>query len=160
MLIANKIDKCRRFEGGLRIDLVTPADHKDFGKLVEVALRVEQCISDTRGHKEQMIARCSSSQIGTWPYRGYRNDAANDLHADRLAETLEALLQRQQNADRFSIERVKRLGAGAFNGKGDPLDGDNWMTQLERVFDVMEYPEEKKLCLATFLLVKERMIGG
>ncbi|KAL2505678.1 Retrotrans gag domain-containing protein [Abeliophyllum distichum] len=85
---------------------------------------------------------------------GHRNDASNDLHADRLAETLEALLQKQQNADRFSIERAKRLGAEAFIGKGDPLDADNWMTQLERVFDVMEFPEEKKLRLATFLLVK------
>ncbi|KAL2486700.1 Retrotrans gag domain-containing protein [Abeliophyllum distichum] len=85
---------------------------------------------------------------------GHRNDAANDPHADRLAETLEALLQRQQNVDRFSIELAKRLGAGAFNGKGDPLDADNWMTQLERVFDVMECPEEKKLRLATFLLVE------
>ncbi|KAL2513011.1 Retrotrans gag domain-containing protein [Abeliophyllum distichum] len=82
----------------------------------------------------------------------HRNNAANDPHADRLAKTLEALLQRQQNIDRFNIERANRLGVRAFNGKGDPLDADNWMTQLERVFNVMECPKEKKLRLATFLL--------
>ncbi|KAL2466666.1 Gag protease polyprotein-like protein [Abeliophyllum distichum] len=72
LLIANEADRCRRFEGGLRRDIrvaVTGGDYKDFGKLVEAALRVEQCILDTPGHKEQMTVRGSGSQSGTWTSR-------------------------------------------------------------------------------------------
>ncbi|KAL2542559.1 Uncharacterized protein Adt_03537 [Abeliophyllum distichum] len=82
-------------------------------------------------------SRADESIHQTTQNPGHRNDGANDPHVDRLAKTVEALLQRQQNVDRFSIERAKSLGVGAFNGKGDPLDANNWMTQLERVFDVM-----------------------
>ncbi|KAL2485185.1 Uncharacterized protein Adt_29941 [Abeliophyllum distichum] len=72
LLIANEADRCKIFEGGLRKDIkvaVTGRDYKDFSKLVEVALRVEQCILDTPGHKEQMIVRGSGSQSGTWTSR-------------------------------------------------------------------------------------------
>ncbi|KAL2457804.1 reverse transcriptase [Abeliophyllum distichum] len=69
LLIVNKADRCRRFEGGSRKDIrvaVTCGDYKNFDKLVEVALRVEQCILDRRGHKEHMTVRGSGSQSGTW----------------------------------------------------------------------------------------------
>ncbi|KAL2480026.1 reverse transcriptase [Abeliophyllum distichum] len=73
LLIANEADRCRKFEGGLIREIrvaVTGGDYKDFGKLVEAALRVEQCILDTCGYKEHMTARGGGSQLGTWTSRG------------------------------------------------------------------------------------------
>ncbi|KAL2542446.1 Gag protease polyprotein-like protein [Abeliophyllum distichum] len=72
LLIANEADRCKRFEGDLRKDIkvaVICGDYKDFGELVKATLRVEQCILDTPGHKEQMTVRGSGCQSGTWTSR-------------------------------------------------------------------------------------------
>ncbi|KAL2543296.1 Uncharacterized protein Adt_04274 [Abeliophyllum distichum] len=83
------------------------------------------------------VSRADESIHQTVQNPRHRHEATNDSYADRPAETLDALFQRQQNIDTFSIEQAKRLGARVFNSKDDPLDADNWMTQLEIVFDVM-----------------------
>ncbi|KAL2481104.1 DNA/RNA polymerase superfamily protein [Abeliophyllum distichum] len=124
------------------------------GRARKLSNRLPQTQNAPNEGDSREASRADESIHQTTQNPGRRNDAANDPHADRLAESLEALLQRHQNADMFSIERANWLGAGAFNGKGDPLYADNWMTQLERVFDVRECPEENKLRLATFLLVE------
>ncbi|KAL2474883.1 CCHC-type domain-containing protein [Abeliophyllum distichum] len=52
LLIANEADRYRRFEGGLRKDIrvaVTGGDYKDFGKLVEAALRSTSSQKNRRG---------------------------------------------------------------------------------------------------------------
>ncbi|TYK07721.1 retrotransposon protein, putative, Ty3-gypsy subclass [Cucumis melo var. makuwa] len=55
----------------------------------------------------------------------------------------------------YGIERLKKLGAAVFEGSTDPTDVENWLNMLEKCFDVMNCPEEKKVRLATFLLQKE-----
>ena len=42
-----------------------------------------------------------------------------------------------------------------FEGSTDPADAENWLNMLEKCFDVMNCPEERKVRLATFLLQKE-----
>ncbi|KAA0049993.1 putative polyprotein [Cucumis melo var. makuwa] len=55
----------------------------------------------------------------------------------------------------YGIEWLKKLGAAVFEGSIDPADVENWLNMLEKCFDVMNCPEEKKVRLATFLLQKE-----
>ncbi|KAA0044257.1 Gag protease polyprotein-like protein [Cucumis melo var. makuwa] len=55
----------------------------------------------------------------------------------------------------YEIERLKKLGATVFEGSTDPADAENWLNMLEKCFDVMNCPEERKVRLATFLLQKE-----
>ncbi|KAA0041497.1 uncharacterized protein E6C27_scaffold6G00880 [Cucumis melo var. makuwa] len=46
-------------------------------------------------------------------------------------------------------------GATVFEGSTDPADAENWLNMLEKCFDVMNCPEERKVRLATFLLPKK-----
>ncbi|KAA0066738.1 DNA/RNA polymerases superfamily protein [Cucumis melo var. makuwa] len=55
----------------------------------------------------------------------------------------------------YRIERLKKLGATVFEGFKDPADVEVWLNMLEKCFDVMSCPEERKVRLATFLLQKE-----
>ncbi|KAA0043589.1 uncharacterized protein E5676_scaffold2208G00290 [Cucumis melo var. makuwa] len=55
----------------------------------------------------------------------------------------------------YGIEWLKKLGATVFEGSTDPADAENWLNMLEKCFDVMNCPEERKVRLATFLLQKE-----
>ncbi|KAL2465555.1 CCHC-type domain-containing protein [Abeliophyllum distichum] len=52
----------------------------------------------------------------------------------------------------FSIERATKLGAKIFTGTTDPAIVEALMIKIERVFDVMGCPDDRKLRLATFLL--------
>ncbi|KAA0067812.1 reverse transcriptase [Cucumis melo var. makuwa] len=55
----------------------------------------------------------------------------------------------------YGIERLKKLGATVYEGSTDPADAENWLNMLEKCFDVMNCPEERKVRLATFLFQKE-----
>ncbi|XP_050946847.1 uncharacterized protein LOC127151356 [Cucumis melo] len=55
----------------------------------------------------------------------------------------------------YGIKRLKKLGATVFEGSTDPADAENWLNMLEKCFDVMNCPVERKVRLATFLLQKE-----
>ncbi|XP_022863736.1 uncharacterized protein LOC111383805 [Olea europaea var. sylvestris] len=66
-----------------------------------------------------------------------------------------AVASAMHNTDRdFSIERATKLGAKVFTGTADPAVAQAWMTKIERVFDVIGCLDDRKLCLATFLLEK------
>ncbi|KAA0062248.1 DNA/RNA polymerases superfamily protein [Cucumis melo var. makuwa] len=43
----------------------------------------------------------------------------------------------------YGIERLK-LGATVFEGSTDPADAENWLNMLEKCFDMMNCPEERK----------------
>ncbi|KAA0067805.1 Retrotransposable element Tf2 [Cucumis melo var. makuwa] len=55
----------------------------------------------------------------------------------------------------YGIERLKKLRATVFEGSTDPADAENWLNMLEKCLDVMNRLEERKVRLATFLLLKE-----
>ncbi|KAA0056177.1 uncharacterized protein E5676_scaffold206G00020 [Cucumis melo var. makuwa] len=44
----------------------------------------------------------------------------------------------------YEIERLKKLGATVFEGSTDPADAENWLNMLEKCFDEMNCPEERK----------------
>ncbi|TYJ98797.1 uncharacterized protein E5676_scaffold1625G00010 [Cucumis melo var. makuwa] len=55
----------------------------------------------------------------------------------------------------YGIEWLKKLGVIVFEGSTDPADAENWSNMLEKCFDMMNCPEERKVRLATFLLQKK-----
>ncbi|XP_022846659.1 uncharacterized protein LOC111369392 isoform X2 [Olea europaea var. sylvestris] len=83
--------------------------------------------------------------------RGQGNVIGTDpIAVERIAI---AVASAMRNSDRdFSIERATKLGAKVFTGTADPAVAQAWMTKIERVFDVMGCSDDRKLCLATFLL--------
>ncbi|XP_022899342.1 uncharacterized protein LOC111412643 [Olea europaea var. sylvestris] len=52
----------------------------------------------------------------------------------------------------FSIERATKLGAKVFTGTTDLAVVQVWMTKIERVFDIIDCSDDRKLCLITFSL--------
>ncbi|KAA0040577.1 uncharacterized protein E6C27_scaffold262G001470 [Cucumis melo var. makuwa] len=55
----------------------------------------------------------------------------------------------------YGIEQLKKLGATMFKGSTDLANAEVWLNMLEKCFDVMNFPQEGKVKLATFLLQKE-----
>ncbi|KAA0059542.1 uncharacterized protein E5676_scaffold1193G00460 [Cucumis melo var. makuwa] len=55
----------------------------------------------------------------------------------------------------YGMERLKKLRATVFEGSTDPADAENWLNMLEKCFDMMNCPKERKVRLATFLLQKK-----
>ncbi|CAL8169358.1 unnamed protein product [Prunus armeniaca] len=51
-----------------------------------------------------------------------------------------------------SLELVKELGAKEFHGSVDPAEADAWLTDVERVFEVLQCPDGDRVHLATLLL--------
>lgn len=56
---------------------------------------------------------------------------------------------------KHSIERLKSLGVTVFEGSTDPANAKAWLNLLEKCYDVMDYLEERKIKLVTFLLKKK-----
>ncbi|KAA0041492.1 Gag protease polyprotein [Cucumis melo var. makuwa] len=85
-----------------------------------------------------------------------RGEAGNEQFA-RIAQEI-GRLERAEPSDpekAYGIERLKKLRATVFEGSTDPPDAENWLNMLEKCFDVMNCPEERKVRLTTFLLQKE-----
>ena len=90
-----------------------------------------------------------SSGIRAQPGRGGEQFARPEYDTDRPGR------EWPRDTDKmFSIERLKKLGAQEFEGSTDPADTEIWLNRLEKCFDVMECPDERKVRLATFLLQK------
>lgn len=53
---------------------------------------------------------------------------------------------------RFSIEKLKVLGATTFRETTNPTDAKKWLSLIEKCIGVMDCLEERKVKLATCLL--------
>lgn len=52
-------------------------------------------------------------------------------------------------------ELFYRMGPPEFMGTSDPIEAENWIIHLEKIFVFMECSFEKKVSLATFILKGE-----
>lgn len=68
----------------------------------------------------------------------------------KLVESLSSVQARSKK--KHNIERLKSLGAVVFEGSTDPIDVEVWLNLLEKCFEVMDCPQERRVKLATFLL--------
>ncbi|KAA0059823.1 reverse transcriptase [Cucumis melo var. makuwa] len=93
-------------------------------------------------------------------YRRRRQNQDGMQGNEQFARTTQEIgrLDRAEPSDpekTYEIERLKKLGATVFEGSTDPANAENWLNMLEKCFDGMNCPEERKVRLATFLLQKE-----
>ncbi|CAL2229316.1 unnamed protein product [Prunus armeniaca] len=51
-------------------------------------------------------------------------------------------------------DQAKRIGATDFDGDGDPTVAEEWIERMERIMDVMRVPQNHRVALATFFLVR------
>ena len=86
-----------------------------------------------------------------------------------IMKTLEAMTQVMQqqvrqgrndeagnsNQTRLRIEQFKKLSPPSFSGEPDPMVAEQWMMRMEKIFDVLNCPDDKKVSLATFMLEGE-----
>ncbi|KAA0053247.1 DNA/RNA polymerases superfamily protein [Cucumis melo var. makuwa] len=109
-----------------------------------------------RQNQNGMQGPTQGPSVGEFSILGVRGEAGNEQFARTTQEI--GRLDRVEPSDpekAYGIERVNKLGATVFEGSTDPADAENWLNMLEKCFDVMNCPEERKVRLATFLLQKE-----
>ncbi|KAI5339250.1 hypothetical protein L3X38_018522 [Prunus dulcis] len=70
----------------------------------------------------------------------------------QFTRTMATALRGRRGTESFEIKRVKELGAKEFVGSTDPAEAESWITDVERIFEVLECPAEDRVRLATFLL--------
>ncbi|CAL9098461.1 unnamed protein product [Musa textilis] len=87
----------------------------------------------------------------------------------RTLETMTQVMQQQQrpvqqgsndgtetsNQTGLGIGQFKKLSPPSFSGESDPMVAERWMMQIEKIFDALNYPDDRKVFLATFMLEGE-----
>ncbi|KAA0040721.1 DNA/RNA polymerases superfamily protein [Cucumis melo var. makuwa] len=73
----------------------------------------------------------------------------SDLHIFRSRRTTQKIgrpyrVEPSDPEKAYGIEQLKKLGATVFEVSTDPADAENWLNMLEKCFDVMNCPEERK----------------
>ncbi|XP_034208211.1 uncharacterized protein LOC117621768 [Prunus dulcis] len=51
-------------------------------------------------------------------------------------------------------DQAKRIGATDFDGDVDPAVAEEWIERMERIMEVMAVPQDRKVVLATFFLIR------
>ncbi|XP_031394177.1 uncharacterized protein LOC116205681 [Punica granatum] len=49
-------------------------------------------------------------------------------------------------------ERFRKYGPSSFSGSADPIEAENWIAGMERIFSIMEVSDTQRVALATFML--------
>ncbi|PKI31821.1 hypothetical protein CRG98_047788 [Punica granatum] len=49
-------------------------------------------------------------------------------------------------------ERFRKYGPSSFSGSADPIEAENWIAGMERIFAIMEISDNQRVALATFML--------
>ena len=70
---------------------------------------------------------------------------------EQMAQLLATAL-RQPREPVASIVRGQKLGAGNYDGLGDPEQASSWLEGNERVYQVMQCTDEQMVTFSAFLL--------
>jgi len=76
----------------------------------------------------------------------------HQLETTRLAAEASQLHQQPYT---FSLKDFLRHNPPIFNGKVNPDGADQWVIDIERIFEATQYPEERKLSYAIYVLTEE-----
>ena len=52
----------------------------------------------------------------------------------------------------IALEKFRKLDPPSFKGSKDPLEVDNWLNELDRLFKAMNVRDEQRVTLAIFML--------
>ncbi|TYK30559.1 Transposon Ty3-G Gag-Pol polyprotein [Cucumis melo var. makuwa] len=109
-----------------------------------------------RQNQDGMQGPTQGSSVGESSTLGVRGGVGNEQFARTTQEIGRSDRAEPSDPEKaYGIERLKKFGATVFEGSTDSADAENWLNMLEKCFDVMNCPEERKVRLATFLLQKE-----
>ncbi|KAA0062255.1 putative Retrotransposon protein [Cucumis melo var. makuwa] len=109
-----------------------------------------------RQNQDGMQGPTQGSSVGESSTLGVRGGVGNEQFARTTQEIGRSDRAEPRDPEKaYRIERLKKLGATVFEGSTDSADAENWLNMLEKCFDVMNCPKERKVRLATFLLQKE-----
>ncbi|XP_038971076.1 uncharacterized protein LOC120104260 [Phoenix dactylifera] len=61
----------------------------------------------------------------------------------------------EQCEQRSSIAEFKRLAPPAFKGTTEPLEADNWLTEMEKAFTVLRCQADEKILFASYMMQGE-----
>ena len=94
------------------------------------------------------------------PRRNLGNCLPNVGGTTNLQAIIEAIggltniVQNQDGATNSTsaLEKFKKLDPSAFKGTKDPIEADNWLKEIERLFKAMEVSDEQRVILAIFVL--------
>ncbi|TYJ96577.1 DNA/RNA polymerases superfamily protein [Cucumis melo var. makuwa] len=98
-----------------------------------------------RQNQDGMQGPTQGPSVGEPSTLKHRGGAGNEQFA-RTAEEI-GRPDRAEPSDpekAYGIERLKKLRSTVFEGSTDPADAENWLNMLEKCFDVMNRPEERK----------------
>ena len=54
-----------------------------------------------------------------------------------------------------ALEQFQKLHLSAFKGEADPMQAKEWLHQIEKILDVMEYTENQRVSFTTFIFQGE-----
>ncbi|KAA0042134.1 DNA/RNA polymerases superfamily protein [Cucumis melo var. makuwa] len=135
--------------------------HGNEGRAVSSKKKLERVMPPRTGRRRRQIqdgmqGPTQGPSVGESSTLGVRGGAGNEQFVRTTSEIGRPDRAEPSDPEKaYGIERLKKLGATVFEGSTDPADAENWLNMLEKCFDVMNCPEERKVRLATFLLQKE-----
>ena len=94
----------------------------------------------------EMMATSLQQQSATMAQQ--HQAALHQLETTRLAAEASQLHQQPHT---FSMEDFLRHNPPKFNGKVNPDEADQWVRDIERIFEATQCPEERKLSYACLL---------
>ncbi|KAA0058873.1 uncharacterized protein E6C27_scaffold98G00360 [Cucumis melo var. makuwa] len=110
-------------------------------KRISVSVRIKR--ADTR--RKQCIRHLEKEHISSLGQLECKERKWKEL-LKRVAQTT------NKSGKQFSIERLKALRATTFKGTTNLADAEKWLNLVEKCFEVMKCPKERKVRLAMFLL--------
>ncbi|KAH7553348.1 hypothetical protein JRO89_XS12G0000700 [Xanthoceras sorbifolium] len=93
------------------------------------------------------IGRCASTARG--------NGAGKEGEASNMQNLLQAMTTTFQGGNRTQlqvVEQFRRLHPPSFEETRNPLDAEEWLRELNKVFSFMNYTEDQKVACAVFML--------
>jgi len=76
-----------------------------------------------------------------------------------LANIVAEVTQKLKNSDfkedekgNKYFERVAKQNPKTYDGKEDPIILEEWVRQMEKIFDVVEVPDDKRVSIGAFYL--------
>ncbi|XP_038985500.1 uncharacterized protein LOC120111712 [Phoenix dactylifera] len=73
----------------------------------------------------------------------------------QLSQTQPQQGRGEQCEQRSNIAEFKRLAPPAFKGTTEPLEADNWLTEMEKAFAVLRCQDDEKILFASYMMQGE-----
>ena len=115
-------------------------------------------------NKNLLVATPQGSQEAVSIPQGLENPGGpcgllEGLDPELLAKIVAKVTQKLKNADSKAdrkgnkhFERVAKQNPKTYDGKEDPIILEEWVRQMEKIFDVVEVPDGKRVSIGAFYL--------